>query len=440
MFGEPGLYEGRRVRVVITGASGYIGVRLTSLALERGHDVTIASRRRPSAIQAPWLSYDLSLDNSLALPEGTDAVVHLAANTAHTHSRIEGCEVVAAQRLLESARDVGAKFLFVSSQTARVDAPTAYGRTKWRIEQEVLSAGGWVVRPGQVYGGELRGLFGMLANAIRRLPLLPKFVPAPKVQPIHVDDLAEGLLRILERSDAPSGVYSLAAPEPVSFSRFLDAIAKSRLRRWRGFVPVPIMIVDALAAILSEKLQSRLGLERLHSLFSLPVMETASDLKRLGLSLRPLRSGMHPSGSERRRSLLREGRALLAYVLKELPPGSAMLRRYVRAIEQLRGGKAMCLPELFLVSPLFILLLDESAWADKATRAEFSWRLDASTMLAEATPLGARRFLDIGREHGALGSLLSMTIAMTGEVFWRMLRVLLFPLVRLALVRAQRAA
>ncbi len=426
------------MRIVVTGATGYIGSCLTYLALERGHDVAMASRQRPSSFAAAWFLFDLSSVNSVVLPTDTDVVVHLAANTTHTNCLEEECEVVAAQGLIKSAQEVGARFIFVSSQAARSDAPTAYGRTKWRIEQAVLSAGGWVVRPGQVYGGELRGLFGTLVKTVQQLPILPAFVPSPKVQPIHVDDLAEGLLRIAEGGDIPPGVYCLAAPEPVSFSKFLGEIAQSRLRCRRGFVPVPVVVINALATVLGETLRTRLGLERLRSLFDLPVMATASDLRQFGLTLRPLCSGMHPSGNDRRRCLLREGRALLAYVLKE-PLSNAVLRRYVRAIEQLRGGQALWLPKLFLVFPIFLSLLDESAWADKAVGTEFSWRLDASAMLAEATPLGAYRFLGFGREHGVLGSLLSMTNALACEVFWRMLRVPFFPLVRHTLGRAKGA-
>lgn len=426
------------MRVVVTGAAGYIGTRLTSLVLERDHEVIIASRQRPSAFSASWLSFDLSSDNSIALPAGTGTVVHLAANTTHTTCLEDEYEVVAAQKLIKSAQEIGAKIIFVSSQTARPDAPTAYGRTKWRIEQEVLSAGGWVIRPGLVYGGELRGLFGMLVNTVQQLPVLPAFVPAPKVQPIHVDDLAEGLLRIVERSDLSSGVFCLGAPDPISFSAFLDEIAKSRLRCWRGFVPLPVVAINVLAFFLGEALRTRLGLERLRSLFNLPVMVTASDLKRLGLALRPLRSGMHPSGNDRRRCLLREGRALLTYVLKG-PPSSAVLRRYLHAIEQVRDGQAFGLPQFFLHYPIFLSLLDESTWADKTAGAEFFWRLDAATMLAESTTSGANRFLGFGHEHGVLSSLLSMTKAVSCEVFWRLLSAISFPLVRLILGRVRGA-
>lgn len=423
------------MKVLLTGATGYIGSSLTSLALKHGHKIIIASRNKPS-IAAPWLPFDLLSDNSITLPAGINAVVHLAANTTHTNCLADDREILAAKKLIKSTQEVGARFIFVSSQTARPDAPSAYGRTKWHIEQEVLSAGGRVVRPGQVYGGELRGLFGMLVKTVKHMPILPAFVPAPMIQPIHVNDLAEGLLSIVEHADIPSGVFCLGAPEPVSFSRFLVEIAQSRLRCWRGFVPVPVLVINALAIALGESLRTRLGLARLRSLFDLPVMDTSSDLKQLGLTLRPLCSGMHPSGNDRRRGLLREGRALLTYVLKE-KPGSAVLRRYLRAVEQLREGQTLRLPNFFLNYPISMSLLDDSAWISKSTAAEFSWRLDAATVLAEATPSGACRFLGLGSKLGMLHSLLTMTNAVACDVFWRILRILFFPFIRLSLARTK---
>jgi nucleoside-diphosphate-sugar epimerase len=426
------------MKIVVTGVTGYIGSRLTSLLLKRGHDVVIASRHRPLFSTNPWLSFDLSSANSIVIPVGTNVVVHLAANTQQIHDLDEKREATTAKKLIQSAQESGAKFIFVSSQTARADAPTAYGRTKWCIEQAVLSAGGWVVRPGQVYGGPLRGLFGTLAQTVRQLPLLPAFMPAPQVQPIHVDDLAEGLLRMAERDDIPPAVYCLASSEPVSFTKFLGEIAQSRLRFWRGFVPVPVVFINALG----EKLRTKLGLERLRSLFDLPVMATATDLKQLGLRLRPLSSGMHPSGDDRRRCVLQEGVALLTYVLK-VSPGSAVLRRYVRVIERLRGGLPVGLPQLLMNYPVALSVLDVTAWADARVGADYAWRLDTATLLAEATPLGSDRFLGVGKrlepQRGALGSFMAITNAVASEVLWRLLRVLMLPLVRLTLSRTKGA-
>ncbi|MDP2203193.1 MAG: sugar nucleotide-binding protein [Methylicorpusculum sp.] len=424
------------IKVVITGATGYIGTRLTALATSRGYEVVGASRQRPGSHIASWLHFDLSSNDALVLPDGTDVVVHLAADTAACNLLDDVGELAAAQRLIASAQKVGARFIFVSSQTAHAEAPTLYGRTKWRIEQEVLAVGGWVVRPGQVYGGELRGLYGTLVMAVQKLPLLPEFIPSPKVQPIHLNDLAEGLLRIAERGDAKPGLYCLAAPVPISFSTFLAEIAKSRLRCKRIFLPVPVVVINFFAAVIGSAFRTKLGVERLRSLFDLPVMATTSDLDQLRLVLRPLPAGLHPSGDDRRRRLLREGQVLLTYVLKE-QPGSALLRRYVRAIESLREGRVFGLPGVFLNYPILLSLLGKTSWQEGELEAEFIWRLDAATMLSEASPAGAARFLGLGGRHSLLISLLLITNALMGEAFWRLARVIVSPMLRLGMARAK---
>lgn len=433
------MFHGVYMNIVVTGATGYIGTCLAALALKRGYSVVIATRKQPKFSPYHWLFFDLSLTNPITLPARIDAVIHLAANTRNSNEFDSENEIAAARRLMLSAQVIDAKFIFVSSQTARFDAPTAYGRTKWHIEQMVLTSGGWVVRPGQVYGDALRGLFGTLVQTVRQLPFLPMFLPAPQVQPIHVDDLAEGILHLVERRDPLPSLYCLAAPEPVSFAKFLGEIAVSRLRCRRIFLPVPVVFINALG----EKLRTKLGLERLRSLFDLPVMTTAHDLEQLGVILRPLSSGLHPSGSDRRRHVLQEGAALLTYVLN-VAPSRVLLRRYVRVVEQMRGGQALGLPPLFVKYPVMLSLLDQAAWPDKKTSDTFFWRLDAATVLAEATTMGAARFLGIGsklaHQHSALGSLISIVGAVAGDILWRLFRLLLSPLVRRTLANTKVAA
>lgn len=417
------------MEIVVTGATGYVGTHLVRLARAHGYSIVAASRRQLTNPLVSFIPFDLSASAPIYLPPKTDAVIHLAANTSSPNAIDEEQELQAAQALLSAAQKVTAKFIFVSSQTARPDAPTAYGRIKWQIERLVLDSGGWVVRPGQVYGGEARGLFGTLIDAVRRMPVLPAFFPVPLIQPIHVDDLAEGLLHLAGSDDIPSGVLSLASPVPVSFTSFLSAIARFRVRRFPFLFPVPTLLVSLFSAVAGEALQTRLGLERLRSLFELRQMETASDLQRLGLTLRPMHTGMHCSGSDRRRYLLREGRALLTYLLGERPEGG-LLRRYVRAVECLHEGLPMGLPEFFLRLPVTLALLDDRAWIAAPWGAELAWRLDAATVLAEATPRGAQHFLGIGRKSGPMISLFLMLRSVLCEMYWRVLRILSYPFLR----------
>jgi len=124
-------------------------------------------------------------------------------------------------------------------------------------------------------------------------------------------------------------------------------------------------------------------------------METAADLNRLGITLRPLPSGMSRSGNNRRRDLTYEGRALLQYVLKTKPSFN-LVRRYVRCIEQLRGGGIVEVPWLLLSNPHLIALIDQPGKSASKGDEEFAWRLNAVMVLAEASTKGAIRFLNAG--------------------------------------------
>ena len=226
-------------------------------------------------------------------------------------------------------------------------------------------------------------------------------------------------------------VVLLANSEPVTFTSFLYAIAHHRLRLSRRFIPVPSFVL-AVAVRLAGK---RLGLERLRSLFDLPMMATEPDLRRMGLLLRPLNSGMHPAGDDRRRHLLIEGRAFLSYVLRrEL--GSSTLRSYVRIIENLRGGAAINLPQPFRRWPILLAVVDGGNSIATPWKKEFVWRLDSATVLAEATSFGARRFLGLGEPHGFFASFLGIIRAVLSEAGWRILSVMLSPLIRVVLPRA----
>jgi nucleoside-diphosphate-sugar epimerase len=420
------------MKIVITGGTGYIGNRFVKQAHAFGHEVVALCRLSPELPGCHWIPYDLSLTQRVVIPEDTDVVLHLAISNSSNEQQNFSNDILAAELLITSAQSVGAKFIFLSSQTARPDAPTAYGRTKWHIEQLVLKIGGCVIRPGQVYGGKPGGLFAELLNKVFHLPILPAFLPAPMVQPIHVDDLSLGLLRIVERIEFGNCVVCLGSIEPVTFTEFLKAISSVRLRVTRYFVPVPAFFVSQGIRLAGKNS----SFERLRSLFDLPRMDTESDLIKLGLLLRPLDSGMHRAGDGRKRRLLIEGRALLSYVLKRKPDSSS-LRNYVRSIEILREGKPIIIPKCFVRWPLLIAIIDTGYPIEISWKKEFVWRLNAATVFAEASTIGAQRFLGLGESSSLIVSLFAISSAILAEAYWWILSLVLTPLIRVVLKRTR---
>lgn len=418
------------MRILITGATGYIGQRLVCQAVLHGHQVSAATRYQPVQ-KIEWIPFDLSAEAEIIIPKRTDAVVHLATLTPF-NSDASILEQEAAKRLIRAANQVAAKIIFVSSQTAREDAPTAYGRTKWQIERLILAAGGWVIRPGQVYGGHEHALFGEIVNVVRKSPAIPAFLPAPMIQPVHVDDLVAVLLQCAESNNIPSSILCIGSPIPVSFTVFLQTIAKVRLKKFRLSIPFPAQFFSFIDKISGQRLHGRLKLERLKSLFDLPTMQTNQDLQLLGIALRSLPSGMTRSGNDQRRNLIREGNILLQYVLKAKPT-QTLVRRYVRCIEQMRGGHSLPIPSFLFLAPVTIALLDHTPSQPTRLEQEFIWRLNAAVVLAEATVQGARRFLGIGENTSFTSSLGHMSKAVVLELFWKVLRIITKPALRRAI-------
>lgn len=410
------------MKLLITGATGYIGQRLALAAKDGGHQIVIAGRLSAD------VTFDLSNPQPLHLHETFDAVFHLAAVTSASATNSEA-EINAARYLFQAAAQQGARVIFVSSQASREDAPTNYGRTKWQIEQLAIASNGCALRPGQVYGGFESGLFGVLAAVVRKLPAYPAFLPAPRIQPVHVDDLVAALLSCATTKGLESAILSIGAEQPVSFTKFLQGIQRYWVRRFRIPAPVPVVLVRLAINLLGHRLRTKLGLERLNSLFDLKPMETRDDLRRLGIQLRPLENGLHRSGDSRKRDLVIEGHGLLRYVLG-VKPTQGLIRKYVRCVELLRQGRPLTLKPCYLKWTALLHLIDTSNISKSSAAQEFVWRLNAAVVIAEASPLGASRLLGLGQPYGFLVNGFNITIAITQEVFWRILRVLAKPFIR----------
>jgi len=415
------------MKLVITGATGYIGQRLAALAAARGHEV-ICATRQPCPAPYTWFPYDLR-GPAPDFPVGPQAFIHLAADVSNTAHRDADDEVRAAQALIECAHRGSAKFIFISSQTAGAMAPSAYGRTKWRIEQQVLAASGIVIRPGQVYGGPERGLFGLLSRMVRRSPFIPILLPAPCVQPIHVDDLAASILAVVERDDMRGEILNLGAVQPIAFGRFLMSIATHRVRATRLPIPVPVVLIRLFRRLFGQSLSTKVGLERIFSLIQLPPMDSERSLQRVGIALRPLAYGMHRSGHGQRRGLLQEAAVVLSYLLKR-PPQRSLISRYARALERAGKPYPILQSRLLMRWPIFLALLDNPGMLHKPDGQELAWRLQVALGIAEASRQGAQVFLGDQKPRSPVITLLALGLTVVQALAWKLAALACRPFAR----------
>lgn len=222
------------MRVLVTGASGFIGRRLVARLRDAGHAVT-ALVRAPAAYAAPEgvavVAGDVTDAAAVArAAAGCAAIVHLAnATGARDLARARAVNVGGTEHVLAAARAAGdCRVVFTSSVSAMRARLGPYGRSKREAEACVRAAGVpfVILRPSLVYGGGELGLVATLAAHLRGLPVLPVIGNGRiALDPVHLDDVCAVLEDCLTRADVLGRTYDLLGPEQLSFDDFVRRLA-----------------------------------------------------------------------------------------------------------------------------------------------------------------------------------------------------------------------
>jgi uncharacterized protein YbjT (DUF2867 family)/uncharacterized membrane protein YphA (DoxX/SURF4 family) len=244
------------MRVLVLGATGFIGGRIAAGLLARGHDAVFGGRdgaalRRRYPGQRVVVA-DLARDGApewLPRLAGLDAVVNAAgvlggAGLEAVHSRGPAA-------LFDACAEAGIAHLAqISALGADAAARSRFHLTKRAADEHLLrlraaagpagGRGGWcVVRPSLVIGrgGHSAALFAALAA----LPYPLRLGPGTwRVQPVHVADLVRAVAELLEARGPVPPRLDLVGPEPMTTDDLTCA-----LRRWLGLRDAPFLPLPA---------------------------------------------------------------------------------------------------------------------------------------------------------------------------------------------------
>ena len=265
------------MKVLVTGANGFVGKRLCEVLASRRFDVVSTTRKAaPGCVAVGDLDGQTAWGTAL---QRCDSVIHLAArvhvmsdNASDPLKAYREVNVEGTINLARQAAEAGVKrFVFVSSIKVNgestgshpftadaVPAPLdPYGRSKMEAEIALRAMGKEtglevvIVRPPLVYGPGVKANFHNLVKLVDRGIPLPLGSASGRRSMVALDNLVDLLIRCLEHPDAPGETFLVSDDSDMTVRELVELIAAAMEKRVVLF-PVPPRIIRGAARILGK--------------------------------------------------------------------------------------------------------------------------------------------------------------------------------------------
>ncbi len=229
---------------VVTGAFGYSGAFIARRLLDAGLNVRTLTNSpdRDNTFNNRIAAVPFHFDDHAKLVEALRgaAVLYNTYWVRFNHKTFTHATAVAnTLKLFDAARDAGVgRIVHVSITNPSEDSPLEYFSGKARLERGLVESGlsYAILRPAVLFGGR-DILINNIAWMLRKFPVFGVFGDgAYRLQPIHVDDLAE--LAVREGHGTLNHIVEAIGPETFTYRELVQAIGRI-IGKPRPIVPVP---------------------------------------------------------------------------------------------------------------------------------------------------------------------------------------------------------
>jgi uncharacterized protein YbjT (DUF2867 family) len=259
------------MKVLVTGATGFVGPAVANAIVDAGHEVRVLERKPGSWSKAgircqEAVQGDMSDPQSLrAAAAGRDVVVHLVAIRQGRPEAFQQVMIEGTRSLIAAAKEGGAKrFVLMSAlgATEQTKDLVPYYGAKWQQEKDLEASGlEYVIfRPSFIFGRD-----GGILPTFRRLARLTPVTPitgsgAQRIQPIWIDDVGAYFAAAVDKPEASNRLFELGGPDAVSWNEFWERLKEALgVRRRSVHVPMGFMRLNALV---TERLPGNIPLTR----------------------------------------------------------------------------------------------------------------------------------------------------------------------------------
>jgi uncharacterized protein YbjT (DUF2867 family) len=238
------------MKILLTGATGYIARRLLPVLLEAGHEVLCCLRDKhrfhletPAADKLHLIEVDFLKPETLAhIPADIDAAYYLIHSMSTTTGDFASMEAEAAVNFSLAIGRTQAKQVIYLGGIVNEQHLSKHVRSRHNVER-ILASGPvplTTLRAGIIVGSGSAS-FEIIRDLVEKLPLMiaPRWLNTP-CQPIAIRNVIEFLAGVLLKEETYGHSYDIGGPDILTYKQMLLQFAKVRGLKRRVFV-VPVM-------------------------------------------------------------------------------------------------------------------------------------------------------------------------------------------------------
>jgi uncharacterized protein YbjT (DUF2867 family) len=237
------------MKILLTGANGYVGRRLLPELLSAGHEIVCCVRdKNRLGLDKVTLEtvtvWEVDFLDEVAFnqcPKGVDVAYYLIHSMSSSTEVFDTMESKAAENFNRYMNHIGVKQVVYLSGIVNNNTLSKHLQSRKNVE-DILYQGNFnvtVLRAGIIVGSGSSS-FEIIRDLCEKLPFMitPKWV-LTKTQPIAIRDVIQYLMGVLLREDCYNDSFDIGGPNVLTYKQMMQLYAKTRgFRNWIYTVPV----------------------------------------------------------------------------------------------------------------------------------------------------------------------------------------------------------